>query len=187
MSQAHGERKRGLANPFPLEEGVCYLVRGKSVDSSYRLAAYRAEEGVPVLCVSRIHPDRLRSKYGLASATVWWISESPGEGHFDPTAVGSLSNAIQEFIERSPEGCFVLLDGVEFITINIGFMKTLLFIEHLNELVMPRRATLLVPADPDCFDPKEFARLDRFTGGIVEEDLRDALDTFEASRDLTGE
>ncbi len=187
MPQAYDAGKRGLVNPFPLDEGVCYLVRGKSVDSTYRLAALRAEDGTPVLGVSRIHPDRLRSKYGLEHAVLWWISESPGDGHFDPTAVGSLSQAIQQFIDDNPDGCLVLLDGVEFISINIGFLKAFLFVEHLNEYVMPRRATMLVPVDPECFDPKEFARLDRFTGGIVEEDLRDALDTFEVNRSLTQE
>lgn len=181
MPEAHGERKRGVATPFPLDEGVCYLVRGKSVDSTYRLAAHLAEDGVPVLCVSRIHPDRLRSKYRLDNALVWWISESPGEGHFDPTAVGTLSSAIEDFIEDHPDGCLVVLDGVEFIVINIGFTKTLLFVEHLNEFVMPRRATALVPVDPECFDGKEFARLDRFTGGIPEDELRDALDAYELS------
>lgn len=187
MPQATGERKRGLAVPFPIEEGVCYLVRGKSVDSTYRLADFHAQEGVPVLCVSRIHPDRLRTKHGLAGATAWWISESPGEGHYDPTAVGTLSSAIETFIENHPDGCLVVLDGVEYIAIHIGFTKTLLLIEHLNEFVMPRRATLLVPVDPECFDPKEYARLDRFTGGIVEEELRDALDGFEVNRNLSGD
>ena len=184
MPQAFGERKRGVTTPFRLDEGVCYIVRGKSVESTYRLAASRADDGVPILCVSRIFPDRVRSSYGLASATVWWISESPGDGHFDPTAVGTLSSAIEAYIDEHPDGCLVVLDGVEYIAIRIGFLKTLLFIEHLNEYVMPRRASLLIPLDPDCFDPKEFARLDRFTGGIEEEDLRDAIDAFELNRDL---
>lgn len=184
MPQAYGERGSEPETPFPIEEGVCYLVRGKSVDSTYRLAGVQAEQSVPVLCVTRIYPDRLRARYRLASATVWWITESPGEGHFDPTAVGTLASAIEGYIDRHPEGCLVVLDGVEFIAIRIGFTKALLFIEHVNEFIMPRRATVLVPVDPECFDPKEYAQLERFTGGIAEEDLRDALDTFEVNRNL---
>jgi two-component system cell cycle response regulator len=183
VPQAYGDPKPGLGVPFPLEEGVCYLVKGKSVDAAYRLVRAHAEEGVPILCVSRIFPDRLRAKYGLAHTTQWWITSSPGEGHFDPTAVGTLSGAIERFIEDHPDGCVVLLDGIEFIAIHIGFTKALLFIEHLNEYVMPRRATMLVPVDPECFEPSEFARLDRFTGSIADADLRDALDTYELSRD----
>ncbi len=168
--------------PYPIEEGVCYLVKGKSVDSTFRFAALRADDGLPVLCVSRIYPERLRTRFGLASVTVWWISESPGEDHFDPTAVGTLSSAIERFIDEHPEGCLVVLDGIEFIAMNTGFAKASLFLEHLNEYVMPRRASMLVPVDPECFDPKEFARLDRFTGGILEEELREALDAFDVHR-----
>ncbi len=184
MTQAYGGQKPRLSVPFPLEDGVCYLVKGKSVDATYRLAQICAEEGDAVLCVSRIYPERLRAKYGLAHATLWWISSSPGEGNFDPTAVGTLSSAIEQFAERHPDGCLVLLDGIEFIAIHLGFLKMLLFLEHLNEYVMPRRVTMLVPVDPECFDPTEFARLDRFTGGIEESDLRDAIDTFDVNREL---
>ena len=177
MSRATGDGKPGPVVPFPLEEGTCYLVKGKSIDSSYRAAQSYARNGVPVLCVSRIHPDRLRAKYGLENATVWWITGSPGPGHFDPTAVGTLSSEIEEFMDDHPDGCLVLLDGIEYVTIHLGFAKALLFLEHLNEHIMPRRATMLVPADPDCFEPTEFARLDRFTGSLTDEELRDFVDS----------
>jgi hypothetical protein len=186
MPQATGEGKRNLAVPLPLEEGVCYLVRCKSVDSTFRLADHYAEQGVPVLGASRIFPARLHAHYGLASATLWWISESPGEGHVDPTAVSTLASAFVEFIEDHPDGCVIVLDGIEFISMHIGFTKALRFIEQLNEIVMPRRASILVTIDPDCFEPKEFARLDRFTGGLSDEELREALDTFEVNRSLGG-
>lgn len=113
---------------------------------------------------------------------MWWISESPGEGHVDPTAVSTLSSFVVEFIDAHPDGCLIVLDGVEHISMNVGFTKTLRLVEHLNEYVMPRRATILVTIDPECFDPKEFARLDRFTGSISDEELRDSLDTFELNR-----
>lgn len=186
MPQSTDEGRHRPVVPFRLEEGLCYLVRGKSVDSTFRLADHYADQGVPVLGASRIYPARLHARYGLASATLWWITESPGEGHFDPTAVSSLSSAIEEFIENHPDGCLIVLDGLEYISMYIGFTKTLRFVEHLNEYVMPRRATMLVTVDPECFDPKEFARLDRFTGSISDEELRDALDTFEVNRGSNG-
>lgn len=183
LTQAQDGRRRFAATPYPLEEGACYLLKGKTVDSAYRLARHTAESGVPVLCVSRIHPNRLRAKYGLDGASTWWISESPGDDNYDPTAVGTLSSAIEAFVEDHPD-CFVLLDGVEFIAVYVGFTKALMFVEHLNEYVMPRRATLLVPVDPECFEPTEFARLDRFTESVAESELRDALDAYEDDGDL---
>lgn len=177
MPQAAETGRPDNALRFLLEEGVCYLVRGKSAEPCYRVAQSQAETGTPVLCVSRTHPNRLRTRFGLADVEAWWITGSPGEGHFDPTAIGTLSNAIERFIDDHPNGSLVLLDGIEYIAIHVGFEKALLFLERLNECVMPRRATMLVPIDPDCFQPTEFAHLDRFTGGMTEEELRQALES----------
>ncbi len=184
VPQSRDCQRPALLDALPLEEGACYLATGKSVEGAYRLARHVADDGLPVVCVSRIHPNRVRAKYGLAAATIWWISESPGDGNFDPTAIGTLSSAIEGFIEDHPDGSLVLLDGIEFIAIHTGFTRALLFVEHLNEFVMPRRTTLLVPVDPECFEPTEFARLDRFTEGIDETELREALDALDLGRDL---
>ncbi|HYM40645.1 MAG TPA: DUF835 domain-containing protein [Thermoplasmata archaeon] len=186
MLQADDVRQNGLGAPFHVEEGACYLARGKSVESAYRLFQHLADEGIPGLCVSRIYPDRVRTKYGLLRVPVWWISQSPGDDHFDPTAVGSLASAIESFIDEHPSGSLILLDGIEFIMAHIGFAKTLFFVEHLNEYVMPRRATMLFPVNPECFEPVEFARLERFMEGIEEPELRDSLDTFDMNRSLLG-
>ncbi len=184
--EAHEERPISYDVPSLIEEGVCYLVKGKSAESSYRLIERLADEGVPCLCVSRLHPTRVRAKHRLEGVTLWWISQSPGEGNFDPTAIGTLSRAIEDFIEEHPDGSVVLLDGLEYIAVNIGFDKALFFAEHLNEFVMPRRATVVIPVDPECFASTEFARLERFTGSLDEVEVRTAMDTFEVSRVLFG-
>ena len=57
----------------------------------------------------------------------------------------------------------------------VGFDKDLLFVEHMNEYVMPRRAVVLVTVDPDCFKPSEFARLERFLESLDELELRQLL------------
>ncbi len=179
MTQSAGRGRPDDNTRFPLEDGVCYLVRGKTAEPCYRLAKAWDEAGIPVLCVSRTHPDRLRIRFGLENAETWWITGAPGDGHFDPTAIGTLANGIESFIDDHPDACLVVLDGVEYVSVHVGFEKTLLFVERLNEYVMPRRATMLVPVDPACFQPTEFARLDRFTGSLTEEELRQMVGSSE--------
>ncbi len=186
MHQAREDPRVDFEVPSIVEEGVCYLVKGKSAESSYRLIERLADEGVPCLCVSRLHPARVRAKHRLEDVTLWWISQSPGEGNFDPTAIGTLSRAIEDFIEGRPDGSVVLLDGLEYIAVNIGFDKALFFAEHLNEFVMPRRATVIIPVDKECFASTEFARLERFTGSLNEAEVRTAMDTYAVSRVLFG-
>lgn len=133
------------------------------------------EDGTPTLCVSRLHPDRIRGRYGLVHAKLAWISTSPGDDQYSPTAIGTLASAIEAFINKNPTGCVVLLDGLEYIAIHVGFDKTLFFMEHLNEYVMARRASLIVPMSPGCFSTVELARLERYTEQIEQEDLSDAI------------
>jgi len=62
---------------------------------------------------------------------------------------------------------------------NIGFDKDMLFVEHMNEYVMSRKAIILFTVDPECFKLYEFARLERSLKSIDEPQLRQTLDNPE--------
>lgn len=176
MPQAEHDRQVRIRDSVHLEEGTCYLIKGKAVGAAYRFVERIHDEGTPALVISRLHPDRIHARFGLHDIPIWWLSQSPGEGHYDPTAVGTLASSIQTFCEAHPERCVVLLDGIEYISMNIGFTKSIFFIEHLNEYAMTRRAMVLVPIDPECYDPKEVARLERFMETLEMSDLREGPD-----------
>lgn len=187
MPQATHDHDADSDLPLALDEGNCYLVRGKLADTTYRVFKDVMDQGIPGLCVSRLYPDRVRSRYNLEGASVWWISHSPGEDRYDPSSIGTLSAAMEAFIESHPEGSVILLDGVEFIMNNLGFAKALFFVERLHEYVMQRRAIVLIPVDPGCFEPTEYARLERFLIAYDEEEVRKALETRELDRELLKE
>jgi archaellum biogenesis ATPase FlaH len=86
---------------------------------------------------------------------------------------------IETFIDENARGCVILLDGVESIMNSIGFDKALLFVEHVNEYVIARRAIVLLTVDPECFKPSEFARLERTLNTLDEAALREALENPE--------
>jgi hypothetical protein len=93
------------------------------------------------------------------------------------TAIGILAKVIESFIDDHPDGCVVLLDAVECIMNKVGFDKDLLFVDHMNEYVMPRKAIVIVPVDPECFGPSEFARLERSLESRDELELRQVLES----------
>jgi hypothetical protein len=177
MPRADRDRQVRIGDPIRLEEGTCYLVEGKTVSAAYRFVERLHDDGTSALVISRLHPDRVRARFGLRDIPTWWLSQSPGDDHFDPTAVGTLASSIEAFSEGHPEGCIVLLDGIEYISMNVGFTKTMFFIEHLNEYAMTSRLTVLVPLDPECYEPKEVARLERFMETLEMSDLRGSSNT----------
>ncbi len=176
MPQAAEGSRPSLEESLHIEEGVAYLIPGKHVDVSFRLFRALADEGVPGLCLTRLFPEKARSRYGLGGTTVYWLSQSPGDDCLNPTAIGTMAQIIDGFLEAHADRALILLDGVEYITNHIGFLKALYFVEHLNDSLTPRKAILLIPVDPACFEPSEFARLERFLESLDGDGIRSALE-----------
>ncbi len=90
-----------------------------------------------------------------------WLSHTPGEDYHNPTAIGTLAKTVSRFIEESGGEAVILLDGLEYLIVNNGFLQTLMFVEHVNEFVMQRKAVVIVPVSPDALEEKELALLER--------------------------
>ena len=168
--------------PVELEKGACYLIEEKKPDLSYRLFDILLQQKVPGLCLTRQYPERVRKEHGLSDVRVIWLSHTPGEDYHNPTAIGTLAKVIQKFIEDHAGEGVVLLEGLEYLIINNGFLQTLMFVEHVNEFVMQRRATLLLPVSPDTLEEKELALLERNVEVLESPNVKTDLETREVSR-----
>jgi two-component system cell cycle response regulator len=147
---------------FSLSRGVCYLVKEKKPDLAYQIFRQLLGEGMPGIVITRQYPDRVRGDRGLApEVKILWLSHTPGEDNHNPTAIGTLAKTISRFIEDAKGEAVVLLDGLEFLIVNNGFLQTLMFVEHVNEFVMQRKAVVVIPASPEALEEKERALLER--------------------------
>ncbi len=170
------------AMPMELEKGVCYLVKEKKPELSFRLFEILLGQKIPSLCITRQYPDRVRRERGLTDLRIIWLSHTPGEDYHNPTAIGTLAKVIQKFIEDNNGEGAVLLDGLEYLIINNGFLQTLMFVEHVNEFVMQRRAIILLPVSPDTLEEKELALLERNMKVLESPALKTDLESREVSR-----
>lgn len=168
--------------PIDLERGICYLVKEKKPDLSFRLFESLVAQKIPGLCVTRQYPERVRRERGLPDVRVIWLSHTPGEDFHNPTAIGTLAKVIQKFIEDNNGDGVVLLDGLEYLIINNGFLQTLMFVEHVNEFVMQRRAIIILPVSSDTLEEKELALLERNLKVLESPALRTDLEAREVSR-----
>ena len=155
-----GGNEDGLA-ALELARGVCYLVEEKKPDLAYRLFKQLAAEGLPGLVITRQYPDRVRRERSLGEAKVLWLSHTPGEDYHNPTAIGTLAKTVSRFIEDHGGEAAVLLDGLEYLIVNNGFLQTLMFVEHVNEFVMQRKAVVIIPVAREALEEKELALLER--------------------------
>jgi hypothetical protein len=165
-----------------IEKGVCYLVKEKKPEVSYRLFEVLMEQKLPGLVVTRQYPERVRRERGLTDVRILWLSHTPGEDFHNPTAIGTLAKVLQKFVEDNNGEGVVLLDGLEFLIINNGFLQTLMFVEHVNEFIMQHRATVLLPVSPDTLEEKELALLERNIKVLESPALKTDLETREVSK-----
>ena len=143
-------------------EGLAYLLEEPKPLLAFRLLRLLERSRVPCLCVTRIGPPAAaRVRIGLASSWVWWLSEQPGRDHHSAKAIAGLAKKIEEFVDEHEGRGAVLLDGLEYIIQNNGFDATLLFVEHLIEFIMTRRASFLLPVSPKALEGIQLARLER--------------------------
>jgi len=161
-SPSYGDARRlwTKGNSVVLEPGACYLIKGRKADSSYRLFS-RLTRKTPGLVISRQFPDRVRRERGVVDSRVIWLSHTPGQDYHNPTALGSLAKLISGFIDENEGVATILLEGIEYLSVNNGFLQTLMFVEHVNEFVMQRKAIVLIPVSPDALEEKELALLER--------------------------
>jgi len=168
--------------PMELERGSCYLVKEKKPELSFRLFELLLGQRTPGLCITRQYPERVRRERGLSDVRIIWLSHTPGEDFHNPTAIGTLAKVIQKFIEDNNGEGAVLLDGLEYLIINNGFLQTLMFVEHVNEFVMQHRAVIILPVSPDTLEEKELALLERNVKVLESPGLKTDLEAREVSR-----
>ena len=176
------EGGEGPAISMELARGICYIVKEKKPDLAYRLFHQLVGEGLPGLVITRQYPERVRRERGVRDSKVIWLSHTPGEDYHNPTAIGTLAKTISRFIEDHAGEAAILLDGLEYLIVNNGFLQTLMFVEHVNEFVMQRRAVVLVPVSSDALEEKELALLERNLEVVEPPSLKVGMEVREVSR-----
>jgi len=79
-----------------------YLVREPKAERVFELFVDLLRAEARGLCITRIHPDDARSRYGIGDAGFIWLSKSAGQKGKDmataePTALVDIASAISEF------------------------------------------------------------------------------------------
>src|SRR5437870_4498518 len=163
-----------------IRRGVCYLLENETSETAYRLFLRLLPEQEAGFCLSRMHPEKVRTRFGSANVRIGWLAEVPGEDHFSANAMASVAKAIQQFIQEHGSSGIVLIDGLEYVILHNGFQPTLLaFVEHLNEFTMGTQAIVLIAFRPQTLDPRELALLERNLQVLEGADVKSQLDIEE--------
>ncbi len=143
---------------WKLDSGHGYLVVGER-DLAYNVFVDQVTHGFQGFAITRDNPEQVRDRYGLKTTMMLWLTDVKKEGTIPPQ-LEEISIAIHEFLQKS-EKSVVLLDGLDYLVTTNSFNLVLQMVNRLKDLAAVHNALLLVPANPDTFESKQFGLLSR--------------------------
>lgn len=124
---------------------------------------YLYREGRRALILSKNHPDKIVSRYGVECPIIWMISRPPPGGKaitVDPVRLGKIYSMIADFVKNNP-GAVILLDGMDYLISENDFISAMKTLQLINEAISISGSILLLPVDPKRIDPQSFSLLER--------------------------
>ncbi len=148
-----------------------YLVREPRAERIFDLFNELLGAGARGLCITRIHPDDLRSRYKLQESGFIWLSSTPGKkgkgmAVVAPTGLVDIASAIAEFTGQGGNAA-ILLEGVEYMVGQNGFASFLRFLQKVNEKITLNDSYLLISANPAALKEQEYKLLAREMVGEI--------------------
>jgi len=172
VAAAYSSANASGVEPKP---GNVYLVEERRPRACFELFDQATASGYTGLVVTRDFPKKILTEKELTGCKILWLTNLPGEGRINPTAIGILMGQIRSFIENQPRTA-VVLDGFEYLASLNTYDRMLQFMHQLRDFVVTNDSMMFVPVDPRTLNPRELAMLERSMEPIVPKAEIDAQD-----------
>ena len=147
----------GLASS--IESGEMYLFKRNPSDA-FEVFTNTVFAGHQGLCVTRMYPPKVRSKYGIEKTPIVWLTNEATEGEQCMYSLQDLSIVIGDYLAKA-EKAVVLIDGCEYLITNHGFDAFLRFLQILKNRVQRLNGILIASVVEQTLAPRELALIER--------------------------
>ncbi|TLZ53087.1 MAG: DUF835 domain-containing protein [Methanobacteriota archaeon] len=155
------EAELTTAPTYDIKRGLTYLVLEQSPEHSFEIFRDFVTHGAQGLCITRKAPKVVMEQYGLEKTPILWLSRvATQKNSIRPSPPENVALAVEHFIGVGRESV-VLLDGLEYLIAHNDFQSVLALLHDLNENVSLSDSILLIPADSNALNEKEYALLRR--------------------------
>ncbi|ASJ07734.1 hypothetical protein A3L11_00200 [Thermococcus siculi] len=113
------------------------------------------------LVISRYPEDVVRERFGIERIPVFWLTKVEGKNTINPHRLEYLTQLIVSFMGRDKRPKTVLLDGMEYLNIEVGFKTLFRFLTIIKDYAVLNNTIVLVVVGEDTFPEKEWALLRR--------------------------
>ena len=114
------------------------------------------------LCLSKLQPKKVRQRYGLAHTPIIWVTFKENENTVSPKDIDAMESAILDIL-REVDRPVVFIDCFNEIRLANGFNKAINWLEGIKKTCWERDCTLLISVNPQMFEDRELAMIERGT------------------------
>jgi hypothetical protein len=149
----------GIRLSSNIEPGEMYLFKRNPADA-FEVFTNTVFAGHQGLCITRMYPPKIRSKYGLQKTPIVWLTNEATEGEQCVYSVQELSILVGDYLAKA-EKAVVLIDGFEYLITNHGFDAFLRFLQILKNRVQRRNGILIASVFQQTLTPRELGLIER--------------------------
>ncbi|MGP8069614.1 MAG: PAS domain S-box protein [Candidatus Bathyarchaeia archaeon] len=142
-----------------LEPGEMYLFKKNPADA-FEVFTNTVFAGHQGLCVTRMYPPKVRSRYGIQKTPIVWLTNESTEGEQCMHSIQDLSIVIGDYLAKA-EKAVVLIDGFEYLITNHGFEAFLRFLQILKNRVQRGNGIIIASIIEQTLAPRELALIER--------------------------
>ncbi len=153
-------KKESLAKKYVIDSGVSYLIKDNDSSEAYEIIVEKMGEGKAPLLITREKPKIAEEKYGVSKNNLLWLSEEKQKGINSSSNLNYIQKEIISFIDKN-ERSIILFDRSDYILNKYKFENFLRFITNINDKVMSKKSTFLLPIDPTIFNNKQLSLLEK--------------------------
>ena len=148
-----------------LQSGRTYLFQEEKPAEAYQLLKEALRYGFTSLCISKLHPGKVKERYDVGKDSILWLTFEKGERTISPKDTDKLNKTVSEFVEGTHPGV-ILLDCLDQIKFANGFQKSLAILEDLRNLCSKNDSILLISVNPEMFEKQELQAIEKKLKGV---------------------
>ena len=142
-----------------LRRGRAYLFKEEKPIQAYKKLKEALNYGFGCLCISKLHPEKVRERYDIEKASIFWLTFKKAEGTINPKDFVKLNRMISEFVEKS-DASIVLLDCFDQIKLANAFQKSLTVLKGLRNLRSKNGSIIIVSINPEIFEEQQLSAVE---------------------------
>ena len=136
-----------------IEGGNSYAVFEPNASHSMELFEAGLTKGFKGLCFTRQYPEKFGQKFAFDGTAVFWLSNIGSENSIRPKDLEKITLQCNENLNKWK--CIILIDGLEYLITNNGFLTVLKMIQFLRDATAVNKSILILSVNPNAIGENE--------------------------------